>query len=298
MVNLQTFQIDTSLVPGPIKYDVLFPKTYDISSDKYPLMFFLHGGGLRRHQLLKNWSPRIWEMWEQKIVPEMVVVTPLCDRCFYMDYKDGSERWESFIIDELLPHLQKEYRLATEVKNTFIGGISMGGMGSLRMGFKNIDKFGAIVAFEPGIEPAYEWQEVEIEDKFYRPKLLYEKIFGNPLDEMYWNKNNPAFIVRENIEKIRKSGIKIYIEVGTEDFFGLFRGAEFLHRILFDNKIRHEFRYVYGADHIGASFRERIINGFSFLNRIINPLEEPARLIKLRETFAQLLETALRKKES
>ena len=40
------------------------------------------------------------------------------------------------------------------------------------------------------------------------------------------------------------------------------RGAEFLHRILFDNQIRHEFRLVYGADHIGVSFRERLINGF------------------------------------
>ncbi len=125
-----------------------------------------------------------------------------------------------------------------------------------------------------------------------------EKIFGSPIDEDFWKKNNPAYIVRENADKIRRSEIKIYLEVGTEDFFGLFRGAEFLHRVLFDRNIRHEFRYVYGADHLGVSFRERISNGFSFLNRVINPLEEPSEVIKAREFFTQMKENALRKDEN
>ena len=298
MENLQTFQIETNLVPSPVQYDVLLPKTYEESNKKYPLMLFLHGGGLKRHMHLKNTGPQIWDMWEKKIMPEMVVVTPLCERCFYMDYRDGSERWESFIIDELLPHLQEEFRVTTDLSHTFIGGISMGGMGSLRMGLKNIDKFAAIVAFEPGIEPAFEWQDVVIEDKFYRPTEVYEKVFGKPFDDLYWNKNNPAFIVRENIEKIRESGIRIYIEVGTEDTYGLYRGAEFLHRILFDNQIRHEFRLVYGADHIGVSFRERLINGFSFLNRLINPLEEPPNVKKFKEFNEKLKEFAIRNEGS
>ena len=73
-----------------------------------------------------------------------------------MDYKDGSEKWESLIIKEFLPYLQKEYRVTPDVNNTFIGGVSMGGLGSLRLGFKYLDKFRAIVSFEPGIEPAFE----------------------------------------------------------------------------------------------------------------------------------------------
>ena len=52
--------------------------------------------------------------------------------------------------------------------------------------------------------------------------------------------------------------------------FGLYRGAEFIHRILFDNEINHKFRLDYGADHIGPSLKEHFINGFSFLNRVIN----------------------------
>jgi S-formylglutathione hydrolase len=298
MVNIQTFEIETNLVPSPVQYDVLFPKNYEDLDKKYPLMLFLHGGGPNRHMHLKNTGPQIWSMWEKKIVPEMVIVTPLCDRCYYMDYKDGSEKWESLIIDELVPHLKKEFHVVSGSDRTFIGGISMGGMGSLRMGLKNLDKFAAIIAFEPGIEPAFEWKDVKVEDKYWRPKWLLEKIFGKPFDESYWNKNNPAYIVRENPDKIHDSGIRIYIEVGTEDSFGLYRGADFFHRVLFDRNIPHEYRLVYGADHVGVSFRERLINGFSFLDRIINPLEEPPFVQRVRELNAQMLEKALRRKDT
>jgi S-formylglutathione hydrolase len=297
MDNIQTFQIETGLVPSPIEYDVLLPKTYNTSTEKYPLMLYLHGGGGNR-QHLKLTGPSIWEMWEEKTLPEMVIITPFCERCFYMDYKDGSQKWESFIIEELIPHLRDKFRVDTGSERTFIGGISMGGMGSLRMGLKNPNMFGAIIAFEPGIEPAFEWKEVNIEDKYWRSEELFEKIFGKPFDEIYWNENNPAYIVRKDSDKIRASGIKIYIEAGTEDSFGLHRGTDFLHRTLFDRNIPHEYRLVYGADHIGISLRERIVNGFSFINRIINPLEEPPNVQRLREFNSQLLERALREKKN
>ena len=293
-MKIKTFQIESEFVPKPVSYDVLFPKTYENSEELYPLMLLLHGGGNQDTSLLNRIGPIIWEIWEKKIAPEMVIVTPHCNRSLYMDYKDGSEKWESFIILKFLPFLQSEYKVAPDVNNTFIGGISMGGLGSLRLGFKYSNKFRAIVSFEPGIEPAFEWKEVKTIDKFYRQKDFMEKVFGSPIDEDYWNKNNPAYIVRENADKIRSSILKIYLEVGTEDFFGLFRGAEFLHRTMFDRNIPHEFRYVYGADHLGVSFRERIINGFSFLDRIINPLEEPPEVIKVREFFNQMKEKALR----
>ncbi|MHA1257667.1 MAG: hypothetical protein ACTSPS_18945, partial [Promethearchaeota archaeon] len=69
-------------------------------------------------------------------------------------------------------------------------------------------------------------------------------------------------------------------EVGTEDMLGLYRGAEFIHHLLFDKRIRHEFRMVYGADHIGPSLNERFINGFSFLNRVINNPKPDLKITK------------------
>jgi S-formylglutathione hydrolase len=270
MIKIQDFKIETDLVPSPVKYSVLYPSDYEATKENYSLMLLLHGGAGYQGFLKNNIRPLIQNLWEKKIVPEMIFVTPHCDRSFYMDYRDGSQKWETFILNELIPLLLENFRVFRDPNKLFLGGISMGGMGTLRMGFKYPDRFGVLLAFEPAIEPAIEWKDVKERDKFYRSKEVMETIFGSPFDEEYWKMNNPLYLALKNAEKIRKSEIKIYFEVGTEDMLGLYRGAEFLHRMLFDNEINHEYRQIFGADHIGPSLKERFTNGFLFLNRVIN----------------------------
>lgn len=270
MARYEEYEIETDLVPSPVKYTVMIPNSYDDSHEKYPMMLILHGGGGDNSFLKNQIGPIVDVLWDNGDTIEMIIATPDCDRSLYLDYRDGAQKWESFIIKEFLPHLETKYRVETDTSKHFIGGISMGGMGSLRIAFKYPNKFGVVMSFEPGIEPALEWKDVKVEDKFYRAQEFLEERFGSPIDENYWKVNNPASILSNNPEKIRESDLKIYLEVGTEDMFYLFHGTEFLHRILYDNNIKHEFRYVYGADHVGSSFRERLINGFSFLKRVLD----------------------------
>lgn len=280
-LDLQTKTIETKLVPNPATYSVLLPGSYGGSSERYPLFLFLHGGG-GDNGFLKRFVPIFENLWKSGAIPEMIVATPDADRSFYLDYKDGSQKWETFIVQDLLSHLKSNYRIAADPKRTFIGGISMGGMGSLRMAFKNPDLFGAVVSFEPGIEPAFEWKDVKLEDKFWRSTTLLEERYGKPFDEKYYAANNPATIVRDHPARILDSGLAIYIEAGSEDSFGLDRGAEFLHRVLYDNGIKHEYRYVRGADHVGASLVGRVTDGLLFLNRVVNPLEEGPAVTRLK----------------
>ena len=261
-------EIESKLVPGPVTYSVLYPDNYNEDTQKYPLILFLHGGG-GNNTVLNRIKPRVEELWKTKKLFDAIIVSPSCTRSLYMDYRNGTEKWESFLTEEFIPYLIS--KLPIDKEKVILSGISMGGLGSLRLGFKYPNSFQAIIAFEPAIEPALEWKDVEREDKYYRSSDFLEKIFGTPFDVTYWKINNPMNILKENSENIKQSGIKIYIEVGTEDLFGLYRGAEFLHQLLLNQNIKHEYRVVYGADHVGPSLEERFINGFSFLNRIYNP---------------------------
>ncbi len=287
-------QIETKLVPGPVKYSVLYPDNYEEGTQKYPLILFLHGGG-GNHTILNTIQPIVEELWKRKMLLDAIVVSPSCTRSLYMDYQNRTEQWESFLIREFMPYLISKLPIDTE--KIIVGGISMGGLGSLRLGFKYPDLFDAIVAFEPAIEPALEWKDVESEDKYYRSTDFFEKIFGAPFDVNYWKINNPMYILKENSANIKKSGIKIYIEVGTEDLFGLYRGAEFLHQLLLNQNIKHEYRVVYGADHIGPSLEERFNNGFSFLNRIYNPPIMDKISLEYREMMLKEKEKYLKKGE-
>jgi len=263
-------KIETKLVPGPVEYAVLLPDGYEAAKDPLPLLLFLHGGG-GDNSFLSRMRPIFDEMWKAGTLPPTVVVTPSAARSFYMDYKDGSQKWETFIVTEFLDHLRAKYKVTRERKGTLLFGISMGGMGALRIGFKSPEKFGGLVAMEPGIDPVLKWKDLSSRYKFYRGTDLMETIFGKPFDEAYWEANNVATIAVANAEKLRASGLGIYIEAGDEDAFYLHEAAEFLHRILWDYKIKHEYHLVRGADHVGRTIRPRAMEGFAFLARMLNP---------------------------
>ena len=263
-------RFDTKLVPGPVEYNVLLPDVYDSAKGPLPLLLFLHGGGGDRN-FLTRLRAAIDDMWNAGTLPKMVVVTPSAARSFYMDYKDGSQKWESFIVGPFLEHLRQTYKVTRERKGTLLFGISMGGLGGLRLAFKYPDKFEAVAALEPGIDPALKWKDVKPRNRFYRSDELMQTIFGKPFDEGYWEANNPASICVANSDKIRASGLGIYIDVGDEDAFNINEGTEFIHRIMWDFKIPHEYHLVRGADHVGRTIRPRTTEALGFLARVLNP---------------------------
>lgn len=103
------------------------------------------------------------------------------------------------------------------------------------------------------------------------PPELSGALFGAPGDKDYWAAGNPASIVAADPGRIRDAGLAIYLECGDEDAFGFHEGAEFLHRLLWDHGIRHEYRLIRGADHVGATLLDRSRDRFLFIARHLEP---------------------------
>ncbi len=135
-------QMQTNLIPHPLKFTVLLPDGYAASKDAYPLLFLLHGGG-GDNGFLKRMQPVIEREMNAGTLPKVIVATPDAQRSFYMDYKDGSEKWESLIMGPFLDYLRKNYRIVDGRKGLYMLGISMGGMGDLRMAMKYPDRIGS-----------------------------------------------------------------------------------------------------------------------------------------------------------
>jgi S-formylglutathione hydrolase len=277
-------EFKSNLVPNPVPYAVLLP---DGAKDgpPLPLLFYLHGGGGDR-KALTNMRGVFDELWKSGRLPKMVVVTPsVTARCFYMDYKDGTEKWESLIVGPLREFIQKTYNASTDPKKNMLMGPSMGGEGSARMGFKYPEKFLAIAAQEPGIEPILHWKDMQPRHRFWRDDALFETSFGKPVDAAYWEANNPASIAKANSKRLIDSGLQIYLDVGDHDMFLLNEGAEFLHRILSDNGVEHEYHLVHGADHVGRTLRPRSVEALEFLARCLNPPGPDAAVETARKTI-------------
>ncbi len=235
-----------------------------------PLIYLLHGGNGDR-TFLEQMRAAIERAWDRGTLPPSILVTPSADRSFYMNYRDGSQRWEDLLVGPLLEHVRQTGGATTDRDGTAIVGVSMGGMGALRIAFKHPHIFGAVAALEPGIEPALTFDAIEPPDRFWRSDELFETIYGRPVDRSYWAANNPATIARTDPRRLVDANLSIYLECGDEDSFGLHRGAEFLHRVLFDDGIAHEYRLVRGADHLGATLGPRFADAVSFVGRALSP---------------------------
>jgi S-formylglutathione hydrolase len=258
-------RLASDLVPGPVEFYVLLPPGYDGNAERYPLVIDLHGGGGSR-AVLERQKPLFDRLWsESRIAPMVIAMPSVTPRCFYMDFRDGKEKWESFVMGPFLDHLRATWNVRSDQRGTLITGISMGGMGSLRMALKYPDRFGAVAAMEPGIEPILEWKEMRPKHRFWRSDELMGAAYGAPVDEAYWKANNPPAIAIANAERIRESGLKILIEAGDQDMFWLYEGTRFLHDVLWNQKIRHEFHFYLGEDHVGHSIERRTATAFEFL---------------------------------
>lgn len=280
--RLVKHQVATDLVPGgALEYAVSVPTDHVEGQTPY-LVVFLHGGGGSADQL-GGWLPAIDTAEREGSIARAIWSTPTAGRSFYMNYRDGTQSWETAFMDVYLPALMRKFRISDR-NNVVICGISMGGMGSLRLAFKHPDRFGAVAAMEPAIEAALTWQAVAPIDKFYRADQYAVK-FGNPeVDADYWRANHPTALAAANPRVL--DGLSIYVEVGDVDMLKLHRGAEFLHRVLFDNAVKHEYRLVRGADHIGNAYMAiRFVDLLGFIGRYFDPIEEDART---RATIEQL----------
>ena len=274
----------TDLVPGDCEYRVALPPDYDPGRERpYPLLLLLHGGGGSRDFLGGVLLPATGDPWSEP--GSGVVVCPSAGRSFYMNYRDGSEAWETLIVTELLDAVRSEFHVTDERKRVAVTGASMGGMGCLRLAFKYPELFGTVAALEPAIEASLRYDALQPVDTFYRADQYPEK-FGvdDVVDEGYWAENNPATIAANAPERLRD--LAIMIEAGTEDGFELHRGAEFLHRVLWDRGLKHEYRTVLGADHIGRSLNERFRYVCAFISRQWNPEPVDEDVVEFRKLIA------------
>ncbi len=272
-------KMETNLVPSPLEYAALLPEGYRQAAKPYPLLLVLHGGGGDRGFL------RRMRAAVEAVLPDVVAATPSVQRSFYMDYRDGSQKWETLLTGPFLEHLRKTYKVAGK---PYLFGISMGGMGALRMGFKYPERYAAVAALEPGIDPALKWSDVQPRHRFWRSQWLMESIFGKPFDAAYWEANNPATIANNEAERLRAAGLPIYLECGDEDAFALDEAAEFLHQVLRRKGVRHEYHLVYGADHGGRTIEPRSREGLEFLKSAMHPAGPDPWAEALRRKLAPL----------
>jgi S-formylglutathione hydrolase len=237
-------------LPKPVCCAVLRPGR----EEPLPLCILLLGAGGTRDSLF-DLQELFDSCWGEGTVPPMIIVTPTPGLDYYLEDPAGPIRWDSFLAADLVPHLRSAYNLSDAA---VVAGISGGGYGALKLAFARPHLFAGVAAMQPMLEPGFRESDVGPRNRLHHASGGPPQLVGPARDPLLWESNNPANLARANAQRIRDAGLAIYMDAADRDFLNAHDGAEFLHRVLWDLDLSHEYHLVRDADHGGPTMRPRL----------------------------------------
>ena len=236
-----------------VPYCIVLPPSYDADRAKhFSILYFLHGLGDNEQSFIHTGAWNLTEdMREKGEMKEFLIATPDGGASFYINSKDGKERYEDFLLQEFFPFIEKHYRVAPGSGHRGVAGISMGGYGALHLAFRHPQLFISVSAHSPAL--------IEKLPLFLGPTpnspraRVLGSVFGIPPDPAFWDRNSPIAIART----ADLQGLKIYFDCGDQDDYGFDAGAAFLDKVLTSRHIPHEY-HLYPGHHDPAYFGEHL----------------------------------------
>jgi len=247
--SVETVQFQSKLVNATLPYNVVVPPDYRTSSTtRYPVLYLLHG--LTGHY--SDWLTKT-NVADYAAQYRMIVVMPEGKDGWYTDSATvPNDKYESYILKELLPDVEKRYRTIETRFGRGVAGLSMGGYGALKFGLKSPGTF-AFAASLSGALAAASWTEKDLKDPgAARDSVL--SVFGPAGSDI--RKANDIFEIVRSMTPNRVAGLPyLYLDCGTED--RLVNDNRQFTTLLGEKKIPHEYRELPG-DHNWAYWDQQV----------------------------------------
>ncbi len=244
--NVQDFQLTSKLMARQMPYRVILPASYEISKTKtavekplsYPVLYLLHG--LTGH--FDNWGSKT-KLADYAKNFNYIIVMPEGNNGWYSDSATvANDKYESYIVQELIPEIERKFRVKPARESRAIAGLSMGGYGAIKFGLKYPQMFALVGSFS-GALGAASWTEKEIGTKGTIAESI-NGVFGLS-DNANRSANNIFKMALEASDDQIKSMPFVYQSCGTEDF--LYKNNRDFVDVLQQKKIPHEYRETPGG---------------------------------------------------
>lgn len=275
-------------------YVLYLPPGYASSPDKrWPVVYMLHGLGGSEI----SWRDIGIAKTADDVELGAIIVMPDGDDSFYVNaVKKGDydacmkgrrlfgkapnmatycvqhTKYENYIVKDLVAHVDSTYRTVADRSARAIGGLSMGGYGSLYLSFANTDVFGAVASHAALASLIYagpkEYERGKTEVVQDAAKALNEAgqfgiliraVWGESLDN--WRAHDPTTLAKN----LKNGELAIYIDCGTNDFFKLQNHNQYLHEVLENAGVDHDWHLIEGGGHNREFWTTRIDDSLTFL---------------------------------
>ncbi|UAL53017.1 alpha/beta hydrolase [Metabacillus dongyingensis] len=189
-----------------LTYKIYLPRGYDKKrSDGYPVVYLLHGSEGNENSW-DDFFGKLDEMIEKKEIEPFIAVVPAAGNSYWVNSKKFGH-YESAVIDDLIPHIDKKYNSIADRSGRFISGYSMGGYGALRYSMVYPDLFSGATLLSPAIQNA---------EPPATSGAVERGSFGEPYDPALWKANNYPTAINSYVKQPYR--VPVYIVSGDDDW--------------------------------------------------------------------------------
>jgi hypothetical protein len=141
---------------------VILPKDYDKTPQRqYPVLYWIDGFGSNYRS-----ARRMAAQWDRNEHADDIVRVVLDASCYgghhvFADSANNGPRGTA-LVEELIPHLEQQFRLAQEPTARFLSGHSSGGWSSLWLQVAYPDTFGGVWSIAPDPVDFHDFQQIDL----------------------------------------------------------------------------------------------------------------------------------------
>ena len=240
-IVLENETVKSNILKMDRKYAVYLPPDYENSQRNYPVLYLLHGGGddqtgwVQFGEVLHITDKAI----KQGTATPMVIIMPDANtgKRGYNNDIEGKWMYEDFFFTELMPEVEKKYRIRADKRYRAVAGLSMGGGGSFFYALHHPELFSAACPLSASVGP------LTLDVLKENMKKNNVKVSDQAAAD-YFKRYNAVELVNNLPDTLKKS-VRWYIDCGDDDF--LYEGNSLIHIAMRKREIPHEFRVRDGA---------------------------------------------------
>ncbi len=251
--------LKSDILKSERKYAVYLPPDHDTSERSYPVLYLLHGSGddqtgwVQFGEVLRITDIAI----KDGTATPMIIVMPDADtgqRGYFNSIK-GDWNYEDFFFKELMPYVEKTYRIKSDKRYRAVAGLSMGGGGSFMYALHHPELFSSACPLSAYVGPL---SVDDLKKRLDRNKDSYSSKDLQP----YYEQHNALSLIDKMTQDQLKS-VRWYIDCGDDDF--LYEGNSLVHIALRKKEVPHEYR-VRDGHHSWTYWRESLPKVLEFVS--------------------------------
>jgi enterochelin esterase-like enzyme len=260
---MDDLSMNSKILKSERKYAVYLPPDYESSKRSYPVLYLLHGSGddqtgwVQFGEVLRIADKAILE----GSATPMIIIMPDANtgRRGYMNSPTGDWRYEDFFFEELMPYVEKTFRIKADKRYRAVAGLSMGGEGSFIFALHRPELFSSACPLSAATGPRSAEDVVNLL-KRRDPKTTV--VLADTILASYYQRYSALYLV-EHMKEEQKKAVRWYIDCGDDDF--LFEGNALIHIAMRKLDIPHEYR-VRDGGHSWTYWRASLPNVLAFVS--------------------------------